>query len=237
MNVNTNTGISAYQTMSAYGAASISSEEVEDRVEDTVSSSASTNKDTFEISSEAQELRAMADAMLEAHDEGQVDQFSDLLGSMISKQDEATSGLYSMSSDLMLAAAGMSNDASFNISENGSYGVAAVSDRIMNMALSIAGDDPEKLEEMKEAVIKGFEAAGLKIDDEGKTSGLPTVSLNTFDEIMKRFDYASSNNNSLDGYKYTAYDGSGNTTTLNGSNSYSTNVSTTDFNAISGSNF
>lgn len=56
----------------------------------------------------------------------------------------------------------------------------------MEFAEAIAGDDPEKVAEMRKSVEKGFEAAyetlGLKKDE------MPQITRDTYDEIMKRFD-------------------------------------------------
>ncbi|MEG1777598.1 MAG: hypothetical protein RR209_01345 [Angelakisella sp.] len=73
------------------------------------------------------------------------------------------------------------------ISEGGAYSVKSVADRIFGMAESMAGDDPKLLEKMRTAVIKGFKEAG--IDFKSSTGkGLPSISDDTFSEIMKRFD-------------------------------------------------
>ncbi len=71
-----------------------------------------------------------------------------------------------------------------NISEGGSYSVEAVSERIMLMATSIAGGDTEVLNQMKEAVIKGFEAAGFDAKTGG---GMPQITTDTYNHIMGEF--------------------------------------------------
>lgn len=73
------------------------------------------------------------------------------------------------------------------ISPGGAYSVDAVASRIFDMAVSMAGDDPAMLEKMRSAVIKGFKDAGMEFKQTtGK--GLPDISGQTYDEIMKRFD-------------------------------------------------
>lgn len=73
------------------------------------------------------------------------------------------------------------------IADGGSYSVGAVSDRIMKMATSLAGDDPEKLKQMRAAVEEGFERAGAYV--KGATNqDMPQISRDTYDEVMKRFD-------------------------------------------------
>lgn len=73
------------------------------------------------------------------------------------------------------------------ISEGGAYSVTAVADRIMTMAKAIAGDDPDKMQKMRDAVEKGFAQAGLDFSKATK-SDLPQISKDTYTEVMKRFD-------------------------------------------------
>ncbi|MCQ2465685.1 MAG: hypothetical protein MJ095_08890 [Oscillospiraceae bacterium] len=73
-----------------------------------------------------------------------------------------------------------------SISEGGFYSVDSVSTRIMDMAKALAGDNPEKIALMRDAVTKGFGQAAktlhLKEDD------MPGITKDTFAEVMKRFD-------------------------------------------------
>lgn len=73
-----------------------------------------------------------------------------------------------------------------SISEGGFYSVDSVSTRIMDMAMALAGDNPEKISLMRDAVTKGFGQAAktlhLKEDD------MPGITKDTFAEVMKRFD-------------------------------------------------
>lgn len=70
-----------------------------------------------------------------------------------------------------------------DIAEDGYWGVNATSDRIVDFAVALAGDDPEKLEEMRAAFQKGFDQAT-------KTWGgeLPEISQKTYDAVMEKFD-------------------------------------------------
>lgn len=73
------------------------------------------------------------------------------------------------------------------ISEGGAYSVEKVADRIMGFAETLANGDLERLSVLKDAVIKGFEAAGA--DFKSVTNDdLPQICHDTYDEIMKRFD-------------------------------------------------
>ena len=71
---------------------------------------------------------------------------------------------------------------------DGAYSINSVATRILDMATSFAGDDPEKLETMRQAVEKGFEQAGLTFTEITKESRLPQICQDTYAEIMKRFD-------------------------------------------------
>ncbi|MGV8980470.1 hypothetical protein [Clostridium sp.] len=73
------------------------------------------------------------------------------------------------------------------IEEGGAYSVTAVADRIMAMAQSIAGDNPDKIQQMRVAVEKGFSQAGLDFND-ATGSDLPQICKDTCSEVMKRFD-------------------------------------------------
>lgn len=70
-----------------------------------------------------------------------------------------------------------------DIAEDGYWGVNQTSDRILDFAKALAGDDPKKLEEMREAFKKGYDQAE-------KTWGgkLPEISQNTYDAVMQKFD-------------------------------------------------
>lgn len=82
------------------------------------------------------------------------------------------------------------------IGENGMWGVDAVSTRLIDMAISLTDSNPEMVEEMREAICKGFEAVG-------DLEGLPQVCQDTYHETMKRLDYWE-NNGSMDGYEDSA---------------------------------
>lgn len=78
-------------------------------------------------------------------------------------------------------------EAAAAIAEGGDYSVDATATRIFSLAEAIAGGDLEKLQKMKDAVIKGFEQAGLDFKSAMKRD-LPQISRDTYDEIMSRFD-------------------------------------------------
>lgn len=80
-------------------------------------------------------------------------------------------------------------DAKAAVSEGGSYSVDAVAERVMSMAQKIANGDSDKLETMRQAVMKGFEQAGTAFKNTfGSDAKMPQITQDTQDEIMKRFD-------------------------------------------------
>lgn len=82
------------------------------------------------------------------------------------------------------------------ISENGNWGVNAVATRLIDMAVNLSGGDMSKISMLREAVQKGFAQVG-NLED------LPDVCQQTYDEVMKRFDYLEQNG-SMEGYGQTA---------------------------------
>ena len=69
------------------------------------------------------------------------------------------------------------------ISEDGEFGVKAVSDRLVQFAIAISGGDTSKYEELKAAIDKGFQQVSNMFD--GK---LPSISQQTYDETMKKLE-------------------------------------------------
>lgn len=74
------------------------------------------------------------------------------------------------------------------VGEGGDYSVDAVAGRIFDMAKAIAGDDPEKLKAMQDAVEEGFKQAGLAWKETLGTDKMPQITQDTHAEITKRFD-------------------------------------------------
>lgn len=73
--------------------------------------------------------------------------------------------------------------AKLSISEDGEYGVKAVSDRIVDFAIAISGNDKEKLSELKAAIDKGFKEA-----EKAFGGTLPDICYETYDETIKKLD-------------------------------------------------
>ena len=79
-------------------------------------------------------------------------------------------------------------DAKKAVSEGGQWSVDAVSTRIFDLATAIAGNDPEKLQEMRAAVEEGFKQAGQVWEEHTGSSSMPDITKQTYNELMHRFD-------------------------------------------------
>ncbi len=79
-------------------------------------------------------------------------------------------------------------DAAKAIAPGGAWSVDAVSTRIFDLASAIAGNDPERLAEMRAAVEEGFKQAGMEWNKITGQDNMPEISKQTYTEIMSRFD-------------------------------------------------
>ena len=70
-----------------------------------------------------------------------------------------------------------------DIADDGYWGVEQTSDRIIEFAKALVGDDPDKAESMRAAFEKGFKAA-----TKAWGKDLPDISQKTYDAVMKKFD-------------------------------------------------
>jgi len=131
--------------------------------------------------------RAALVQKLKADVESRTNQLTDLVHQMISKQGNA----FGQANDIwkFLAKGDFTVDAQTkaqaqaDIAEDGYWGVKQTSDRIFDFAMALAGDDEEKMQEMKSAFEKGFKMAEKKWGGE-----LPEISQQTFDAVNKKFD-------------------------------------------------
>lgn len=70
-----------------------------------------------------------------------------------------------------------------DIADDGYWGVEQTSDRILDFAKALSGGDPDKIEELKNAFIKGFkQATGAWGKD------LPDISGRTYNATIEKFD-------------------------------------------------
>lgn len=75
------------------------------------------------------------------------------------------------------------DQAKADIAEDGYWGAKQTSDRILDFAKTLAGNDPEKAEELLGAFKKGYEEATKAWGKE-----LPELSKNTYDLVEKKFN-------------------------------------------------
>ena len=77
----------------------------------------------------------------------------------------------------------MRAEAQADIEDGGFFSVEAVTDRIINFAKAVSGDDPSKAGKLREAFEQGFKEAEKVWGD-----ALPEISQKTYDSVMKAFD-------------------------------------------------
>lgn len=73
------------------------------------------------------------------------------------------------------------------LTDDGAYSVNSVATRIMTLAKAIAGNNPDKIQKMRDAVDDGFKQARLDFKN-ATNSDLPQICKDTYTEVMKRFD-------------------------------------------------
>lgn len=126
-------------------------------------------------------------SQLKADQEKRQSQLADLVHSMMSKQTNTFGQANNMwqflaKGDFTVDAA-TRKKAQEDISEDGYWGVKQTSDRIVQFATALAGNDSKQLEKMRDAFLKGYEKAE-------KTWGgkLPDISKRTYDAVLEKFD-------------------------------------------------
>lgn len=130
------------------------------------------NTDRVELSADAKVTTKMSDSQraalvesLKSDLNNQMSRFTDMMMQMFNKQ--GITGLQAGSDAFwrQIASGNFTVDAQTKaeaqqaISEDGYWGVKQTSQRIFDMAKAIAGDDPEMMKKMQNAVEKGFEQA------------------------------------------------------------------------------
>lgn len=126
-------------------------------------------------------------AKLKADADARTAQLRSLVEKMMSKQAET----YGNANDIwkFLAKGDFTVDpatkaqAQADIAEDGYWGVEQTSDRIIDFANALTGGDPDKLEEMRDAFLKGFKQA-----EEMWGGELPEISQKTYDAVVEKFN-------------------------------------------------
>lgn len=126
-------------------------------------------------------------AKLKADAEQRTSQLKSLVEKMMSKQGAAIGKADSMWSFLaggnFTVDAATKSQAQADIAEDGYWGVNQTSDRILDFAKALSGDDPEKADVLLNAFKKGFSQATKSW---GKK--LPDISQRTYDAVLEKFD-------------------------------------------------
>lgn len=126
-------------------------------------------------------------AKLKADADARTAQLRSLVEQMMTKQTNA----YGAANDIwkFLASGNYTVDpatkaqAQADIAEDGYWGVEQTSDRIIDFANALTGGDPDKIEEMRDAFLKGFKQA-----EEMWGGELPDISKKTYDAVVEKFN-------------------------------------------------
>ena len=146
-------------------------------------------KATYSINKMSKEERAALVNQLKADAEQRQSQFIDIVRKTISGQAGAFGKANDDSIWRTLASGNFTVDAATkaqaqkDIGEDGYWGVKQTSQRLFDFASALAGDDPEKMKKMQEAMEKGFKQATKSWG--GK---LPGISQDTLAAANKLFD-------------------------------------------------
>lgn len=112
---------------------------------------------------------------------GNMAAFKQMVYSQIKEQ-----GLNANSSiqEILKGIQGMSQeDAIKAVADDGEWGVDATANRILDFAIALSGGDPSKVGTLRDAVQKGFDAAGKVWGGD-----LPEISHKTMEKVMAGFD-------------------------------------------------
>lgn len=126
---------------------------------------------------------------LKADAEARYSQLKSLVEKLISKQSE-TSGIASLSDLMNKVVSGeiqvdpeTIEQAKKDVAEDGYWGVEQTADRIVSFAKALTGGDASKIEEMRDAIEKGYEEAGKIWGDK-----LPEISEKTLNRVNELLD-------------------------------------------------
>ncbi len=129
-------------------------------------------------------------ARLKAEQQERMNQLTDLVQRMITGQGKAYSLATGDDSIWKYLASGeytvdelARKQAEEDISEDGYWGVNKTSDRILDFAKALSGNDPSKAKELLDAFDKGYKQA---TGEWGRD--LPEISKQTYDAVHKKFD-------------------------------------------------
>lgn len=192
MSVNGVTGTS--DVYSAYSTASTTAKSAETKAETTTESKTASSGAVYEhtsakVSSAKKTYKpdTQTIAKLKADAEARTSQLKSLVEQMMTKQGQT----YGKANDIwsFLAGGNFTVDpaakaqAQADIAEDGYWGVNQTSQRILDFANALTGGDPSKIDEMRSAFEKGYQAAAKKWG-----GNLPDISKQTYDAVLSGFD-------------------------------------------------
>lgn len=196
-NVQTATGYASVSANRAAAMDKVAEEKGKDAVKGVDNNTSKTNTDRVEFSKDTRVTNKMSDSeraalvkSLKADQDNQMSRFTNMMTQMFQKQ--GITGAAAQGGDAMWRMIASGNytvdaqtkaDAQEAISEDGYWGVKQTSQRIFDFAYALAGDDPEKMKKMQDAIEKGFEQATKSWG--GK---LPSITDETHSAIGDLFD-------------------------------------------------
>lgn len=185
--------VNSYTSGAAYTASTASKTETEAKSTDTQAAAEKTGVVYEKSSASASSVsgskvqNSALIAQLKADSNNRIAQLQGIVEQMMSKQGSAIGKADSMwsflaSGDFTVDAATKAQ-AQADIAEDGYWGVNQTSDRILDFAKALSGNDKSKAEELINAFKKGYEQATKAW---GKT--LPDISKKTYDAVLDKFD-------------------------------------------------
>ena len=169
------------QAVNAYTAPDVSTKPAESQEEESSKKAADTPKaaeqDTYTPEKKSYQMDAATVKQMKAELEEVKLRFLETVQKTIGKQVKYGQGAWKDISPEDQAAAQEA------ISEDGYWGVKQTSERIVSFAKALVGGDPSRIEEMRDAFVKGYQAA-----EKAWGGSLPEISRQTYDAVMKLFD-------------------------------------------------
>ncbi len=109
----------------------------------------------------------------------------DLLRQLVIKTllDQGAASTVDTGSEIIDLATLTPQEAQALVADDGYFGVEQTSDRIVDFAISAFGSDPNKLQQMKDSIDKGFKEA-----QQAFGGALPEISQKTYAAIMEKLD-------------------------------------------------
>lgn len=192
--VQTNSSYATVNVNNAVKAAEVANKQ-DGAVEAAKAATAKPNTDRAEFSKDSQVTKKMSDSeraslvqSLKADLENQTTRFTNMMMQMFNKQ--GITGLQAGSDDFwrQIASGNFTVDAQTKaeaqqaISEDGYWGVKQTSQRLFDFAYALAGDNPEQMQKMQNAIEKGYKQA-----EEAWGGSLPSISGETYKAVNDLF--------------------------------------------------